>query len=243
MGKSPIECVCAVLASPRTSLVARNILSAMPPPIPTPILRFIHIDNLPVLLHRQALHAPNHTPDDGLAYRTIHDLEVQEKRQSRNLQCGPGGVIHDYVSFYFGPLSPMMLRLHTGRVEGYREGQEPLVYIVSDAQAVEQAGLRFVFGDGHGLAAFTQWFDDLAALPRVDWEMVHQKYWKDDPMGDNDRQRRKQAEFLVHQAMPWGLIREIVVINQAMKARVEVVFHEFPEVYAPPVRVRQSWYY
>lgn len=38
--------------------------------------------------------------------------------------------MHDYVPFYFGPLSPMMLNLKTGRVAGYEEDQEPLIYLV-----------------------------------------------------------------------------------------------------------------
>ena len=30
--------------------------------------------------------------------------------------------MHDYVPFYFGVLSPMLLQLKTGRVTGYNEG-------------------------------------------------------------------------------------------------------------------------
>ena len=214
----------------------------MAPPIPTPILRIIHIDNLQILLRRQALHAWNHTPKDGLVYRTIHDVEVQEKRHLRCVRRGPGGVIHDYVSFYFGPLSPMMLKLKTGQVSGYDEGQEPLIYLHSHAQAVQRAGLGFVLSDGHGLANFTQWFDDLADLGKVDWDMVGQRYWAD-TIEDNDRQRRKQAEFLVHRTMPLELIHEIVVLNQPMKASVEAILGQFPGVHQPPVTIRPAWYY
>ena len=168
-------------------------------PDPTPILRFLHVDNLPVVLNRGGLHAPNHCPADGLTYRTIHNTDVQAKRQVKPVLVGPRGVIHDYVAFYFGPLSPMMLQLKTGQVTGYSEGQEPLVYLVSSAQAVEAAGHRFVFSDGHGIAAFTDWFDDLSRLDQVDWNMVGQRYWTD-RADDSDRQRRKQAEFLVYRA-------------------------------------------
>ena len=133
----------------------------MPAPTPTPILRFIHVDNLAVCLRRGGLHAPTRTPQDGLIYKTIHSLTVQAKRSVAQVGCGPGGVIHDYVSFYFGYLSPMMLNLKTGRVPGYSEGQEPLIYLVSSCQRVTASGAGFVFTDGHGLATFTSWFDDL----------------------------------------------------------------------------------
>jgi hypothetical protein len=68
---------------------------------PARICRMVHIDNLEVLLRRQAAHAPNHTPDDGLVCRTIHKQDVQAKRREvrlLRLQC----VLHDYVPFYFG---------------------------------------------------------------------------------------------------------------------------------------------
>ena len=213
-----------------------------PVPIPTPIYRFLHVENLAVVLQRGALHAPNHCPQDGMAYKTIHNLDIQNERRIKRVRCGPGGVIHDYVSFYFGPRSPMLFQLHTGRLAGYNETQEPLVYLVSDAQVVAQSGARFVFSDGHGIAAFTDWYDDLARLNEVDWEAVNARYWADTTQ-DMDRQRRKQAEFLVYQRCDWTLIHEIAVINQAMKSKVEGVVGGFKAALRRPVNVRPDWYY
>src|SRR6266571_1354596 len=121
------------------------------PPNPTPILRFIHVDNLDTIMRRGAMHAPNHTPTDGLPYRNTHSPTVQGARAIVPISAGPGGTIHDYVPFYFGYLSPMMLQLKTGQVPDYTEGQEPLIYLVSSVQTVAAGGLRFVFSDGHGL--------------------------------------------------------------------------------------------
>ncbi len=167
----------------------------MAPPAPTPIFRLTHVDNLETLLRRGGLHAPKHTPDDGLPYRTIHNVDIQAERRVRTIPCGPRGTIHDYVSFYFGYLSPLLLQLKTGRVAGYQEGQEPLIYLVSSVQRALEEGVPFVFSDGHGIAAFTSWYDDLVDLDKVDWGMVYQRYWHD-TVDDMDRQRRKQAEFL-----------------------------------------------
>lgn len=150
--------------------------------------------------------------------------------------------MHDYVPFYFGPLSPMMLNLKTGRVAGYEEGQEPLIYLVSTAQKVQESGAEFVFSDGHGLAAFTEWFNDLDCLAQIDWQVVAARYLADSP-DDMDRQRKKQAEFLVHRFCPWALIGEIVVLNQRTKERVEAVLAEYPAVPDTAVSVRPGWYY
>lgn len=217
----------------------------MPPavvPHPTRIYRIVHVDSLPTMLVRGALHAPTCTPNDGLPYHTIHNTEVQANRRVKAVPCGPCGTAHDYVPFYFGPLSVMLLNLKTGRVAGYSEGQAPLVYLVSTAQAVAAAGCRCVFTDGHGLASFTQWFDDLARLDAVDWNLVGERYWADKPE-DNDRQRRKQAEFLVWQSLDWGLIGGIGVLNLAMKARVEGILQQHPQRKQVAVTVTPGLYY
>ena len=214
----------------------------MPLPNPTPILRIIHVDNLRTILARGGLHSTNHTPNDGLHYRPIHNVDIQNVRRARPVPCGPGGTIHDYVPFYFGQLSPMLLQLKTNRVAGYTEGQEPLIYLKTTVQAVVGAGRRFVFSDGHGIAAFTKWFDDVARLDQVDWEMVYQRYWRDE-VGDMDRQRRKQAEFLIHEFCPWALVEEIAVLNTTAKTRVETIMNEFDAAHRKLVNVRPGWYY
>ena len=211
-------------------------------PVDIRLYRLVHVDALPTMLTRGALYAPNYTPNDGLPYRTIHNVSVQASRHSYQIWCGPRGTCHDYVPFYFGPLSVMLLNLKTGRVEGYNEGQAPLIYLTTTVQRVRDAGSRFVFSDGHGLARFTSWYDDLAQLDKVDWNLVAARYWLDKP-DDNDRQRRKQAEFLVWNSLDWILIESIGVLSEQVKARVEAALDTFPQRQRPRVEVRREWFY
>lgn len=211
-------------------------------PNPTPILRLIHIENLPLLLTRNGLHAPNHVPKDGLPYRAIHDIEVQRKRCGRGIPCGPQGKMPDYVPFYFGYRSPMLLQHHTNKVPGHTEGQSPLIYLRSTVQAISEQGLRYVFSDGHGLQKFTSWFDNISELNKVDWDMVNNRLWFDTDE-DNDRQRRKQAEFLVHRYCDWSLILDIVVIDQETKSKVQKIFNSFPVTLHRKITVQKNWYY
>jgi hypothetical protein len=215
----------------------------MAAPTPTPILRLIHLDNLDTCLRRTGLHAANHIPNDGLPWKCIHDPAVQAKRGSVQIPCGPGGVALDYVPFYFGFLSPMHLQLKTGQVPGYNDGQEPLIYLVSNCQKVEASGTRFVFSDGHGLATYTDWFSDLSELGKVDWAVVNKRYWTGNAEKDMDLQRRKQAEFLVHRFCDWSLIDGIVVIDQTVKAKVEQVLSRFDQRSRRVVTIRKNWYY
>jgi hypothetical protein len=134
----------------------------------------------------------------------------------------------------------MLLQLHSGRVEGYTEGQEPLIYLVSTVQAVVAANCDFVFSDGHGIAIYTGWFADISALDRVDWSVVYLRYWNDTPE-QPDRQRLKQAEFLVHRHCPWALIHEIVVIDDEVRQQVELLLQSEPTL-VRPVRVQRDWY-
>lgn len=206
------------------------------------LYRIVHVDNIATLLERGGLHAPNATPNDGLVYRTIHNTNVQASRSLRAIPCGPGGTIHDYVPFYFGPLSVMLLNLHTGRVAGYDAGQSPIVYVVSSIERVKAAGRSWIFSDGHGLAALTNWYDDPARLDEVDWDLVSARYWADRPE-DNDRKRRKQAEFLVWEHLPWSAVAGIAVLNDAMQARVEAAMAPYPIAAGTKALVKRDWYY
>ncbi len=214
----------------------------MTAPLPTPIYRITHLGNLPIFLQRDGLHSPNHYPQNGLLYRTIHDSSVQATRHMTTIPCGPGGTAHDYVAFYFGPLSPMLLKLKSGQVPGYNEGQEPLIYLKSTCQEIVARHLGFVFSDGHGIAAFTSYYDSLDRLGEVDWDVVNAKYWAD-TNEQPDRKRRKQAEFLVHRFCPWEAIQEIAVINQARQRKVEAILARFPRRHQPVVSIHGNWYY
>jgi len=136
----------------------------------------------------------------------------------------------------------MLLRLKSGGVEGYDEGQEPMIYLVAHAQDLATQGCKFAFSDGHGLAAFTRWFDDLAALDEIDWESVKARYWADTE-DYPDRQRRKQAEFLAHGEVPWGLISEISVSTQGMQRRVAAILGKNTDAHQPNVAVRARRFY
>jgi len=136
----------------------------------------------------------------------------------------------------------MLYQLHTGRVADYQEGQKPLIYIISTAQIIQQSGSGFVFSDGHGIASYTSWFDDLADLDGLDWNTIYATAWNDS-VDDMDRQRRKQAEFLVHRKCDWRLIEKISVINTSMKSAVERILGSFPLSLRPVVIVKPEWYY
>jgi hypothetical protein len=125
-------------------------------------------------------------------------------------------------------------------VEGFTGGQGSIVYLVSTAQAVRASGLGFVFSDGHGIMAFTEFYGDLAHLDQVDWPLMRSIYWAD-INDDLDRKRRRQAEFLVHKRFPVELIQSIGVIDPIKKQEAETLLAEFG--FTMPVAIQRGWYY
>ncbi len=202
--------------------------------------RVIHESNLAVYLARGALHAPNFTPSDMLGWNATHDPEVQRRRSTTRVPLGPGGVMLDYVPFHLGPRNLFLFNLVTGRVPGYDGGQGPLLTLVVSVQEVVAAGHRSVFYDGHALSAVSTCFDDPAALVAFDWDAIDgTRFGNDDP----DRKRRKQAEFMVHQELPWALVRGIGVCDDAALERVRGILSQFPSDVQKPVSVRADWYF
>ena len=104
-------------------------------------------------------------------------------------------------------------------------------------------GVDLVFSDGHGLARFPPTaYEDEAQLDQVDWNLVGARYWSDQP-DDNDRQRRKQAEFLVWKSLDWTLIGDIgcSALNQQAKEQVEELLDLHPDCSRPNVEVKGQY--
>lgn len=208
--------------------------------MPTDIYHITNINNLTSILNSGGLIAHNTLQKTGINYTNIAHQNIQYRRTTTNVPCSAGGTLHDYVPFYFAPRSPMLYTIHRGNVAGYAQWQKLVIHLVSTAQAVQAQGLAFAFTDGHGIIGYTQFSDDLNDLGIVDWEIMKARYW-DDTDDDNDRKRRRQAEFLVHQFCPWTLITEIGVINNTIMSEVIQILQSFNQ--QTPVRVYSSWYF
>ena len=210
----------------------------MVPPIPTRIYHFTHIENLQGILEARSLVCNN---DCGTREVSIANEEIQDQRSLKQVPCGRGGTLHDYVPFYFCSRSPMLLRIHSG-LERYKGGQGQLVYLVSSVQRVTEAELDFVFTDRHGIRRYAQFFTETHDLRKIDWRLMRATWWDAIPEY-RDRKERKQAEFLVHKAIPWDLIGFIAVMTPSMQRRVETLLEEYPPPIRKPVRVERDWYY
>lgn len=209
-------------------------------PLPTPIFHITPIDNLCGILAAGGLCCNSALRRDGIAYTNIAHANIQDRRSRTPVTCGPGGTLHDYVPFYFAPRSPMLYAIAGGRVQGFDGGQTPILHLVSSAQLVQDAGLSFVFTDGHATMELSTFYATLDRLDQVDWSVMPLRIWRD-TNADPDRKRRRNAEFLVHKFFPWELITEIGVINATIQQQVERLLYSAK--HKPMVTVRPNWYY
>jgi hypothetical protein len=135
----------------------------------------------------------------------------------------------------------MLYVISKGAVLGYAGGQSEVVHLVSSAEEVEAAGLDWVFTDGHAdMPPLTSFYDDFKDFDKVDWKVMKSKYW-DDTVDHPDRERRRQAEFLIHDSCPWELISKIGVHNQETADNVHEILADV--VHKPVIKIETGWYY
>lgn len=209
-------------------------------PIPTPLYRIFDAKNLRSILQDGCFHSPRMLQDSGKEVVRISHAGIMDRRATTTVPCGPRGCLTDYVAFYFAPRSPMLYAIAMDNVDGHDGDQERIIHTVTTAQEVQSHGLPFVFTDGHGIMALTDFFDNLSRLPEVDWAIMNSQWWNDTNEYP-DRKRRRQAEFLVYQVFPWDLVHEVGVKTERMRKAVEKVISEYGK--DTTVTIHPDWYY
>ncbi|HYP02287.1 MAG TPA: DUF4433 domain-containing protein [Pyrinomonadaceae bacterium] len=206
----------------------------------TAIYHITHIRNLPSILEHGCLWCDTERLARGLNTVGIAHQHIKDRRARRPVPVSQRGTLADYVPFHFAPRSPMLYSIYRGNVEGYTEGQRPVLHLVSTAEQVVRSDLPFAFTNGHAEMATSHFYEDLTDLNNVDWTIMQATYWKDTP-DDGTRKWRRQAEFLVHNRFPVSLIGEIGVISSQRAEEVkQILAAAGSEI---QVAVRPNWYY
>ncbi len=201
------------------------------------LYHFTHIDNLAGI-------AAEGMVADGMAPATVVECaepSIKQRRRELTVPIGDGGVVADYVPFYFAPRSPMLYRIHRGGVGSYQRGQDELVYLVSRVSRVEALGRRWVATDRNAAVEPGRFIDDAASLStHVDWEIMAAEQWAD-TVEDGSRKQRRMAEFLVHHRVPWEAFTHVAACSEAAAAAVNGLIQG--RSHTPRVVVRPGWYF
>ncbi|WP_280234518.1 type II toxin-antitoxin system toxin DNA ADP-ribosyl transferase DarT [Nocardia cyriacigeorgica] len=209
-------------------------------PSPTWVYHITRLEHLSSMI-AQGIWSDNLASSEGLTSIPIGHSHLKQQRAAKVVPVHPGGFLSDYVPFYFAPRSPMLYAINKGRVKGYVDGCDRIVYLVTTTEALRGEGLAVLGTDRHALTAYSRFTrDDRELTAMVDWRLMTEKYWSD-TQEDPDRMERRQAELLVHQRVPWDSILYVATRSDAVAAEVRpIVAAGGP---APKVLVRGSWYF
>lgn len=205
------------------------------------VFRIVHIDNVEYLL-THGMFTKTHAQADP-NYINIGDSGLIAQRNDYPVGINPpNGQLGEYVPFYFGPLSPMLLNIKTGYSGITQRPQEDIVYIVCRANSIVEYCDEWCFTDGHAKNTITEFYNNLDNLSEVDWNIVSERQWSNTEE-DFDRMRRKQAEFLVKHHVPVNCISSIVVLNQTKKEFVEEIINRLGLEILVQVNPNNEYYY
>lgn len=208
----------------------------------TEIYHITHIQNLQSIIETNNLWCDREVANGTVDALGIAHQHIKDRRAHREVPLGLGGTLDNYVPFYFAPRSPMLYSIHRGNVEGYQGGQNSVIHLEAIAENVAAAGLPFIFTDGHAEMAISKFFSELKDLDVIDWDVMQAKYWRD-TSEDGDKKRRRQAEFLVYERFPWGLITRIGVRLKTTASEVQDIINSIGNPHTPEVVVSPNWYY
>ncbi|MGL4745892.1 MAG: type II toxin-antitoxin system toxin DNA ADP-ribosyl transferase DarT [Dermatophilaceae bacterium] len=179
----------------------------------------------------------------GISGVALGYTSVKRQRAAQVVPCGSGGVVADYVPFYFAPRSPMLNTISRGNVSVEASDQDQIIYLVSSTQQFATLGVPVVTTDRNAALEHATFCDDDAALDdpgHVDWDLMQARIWNNDAE-HTDRRERRMAECLVHQRVAW----EAFVGVAARSAGAEATVNGTVATLGRSIRTRvlPDWYF
>ena len=209
-------------------------------PSNTKIYHIVHVDRLPSILADGSLWCDRVIRQRNTQGTTIGMNSIKDRRLSLPLSSHPGLHVGDCVPFYFCPRSVMLYLIYRANHEelAYHGGQEPIVHLEADLNGVvswaDQANHSWAFTTSNAGSNYFTDYSDLGHLNQIDWTAVAANDWA------NCREK-KQAEFLVEDSFPWGLVERIGVRSRSIQNSVHGVLRGTS--HQPPVTILPGWYY
>ena len=198
------------------------------------------IKNLESLIHSGYIYSQDSCGGHEVVPERIGYASLKDRRSRTPVPCFEGTFLSQFVPFYFAPRSPMLYAIHQNQVEDCSYGQEDVIHLVFKLDAINKANLDFAFTDGHAVMEISKFYKDLEDLSQIDWSLMRSKYWNDTE-DDGDRKRRRQAEFLILDKVPIGLLAGIAVIGSDQQVLVKGILAKYGV--SKSVKVLKNWYY
>ena len=189
------------------------------------VFRIIPIQNLEYIL-RDGLYCKNACKEDK-EFVTIGSKEIITQRDTRIVKCYPDTVVNDYVPFYFSVRTPMLYNIVTGHGVP-ASPQKDIIYVCCKLSELATEDFQWCYTNGNAATAISKFFKNLDNIEnKIDWRSIKTTDFRDENAdGDEDRIRKKHAEFLVKDHVPVVYIKVIAVLNQTIKEQVEKILKD-----------------
>ena len=186
------------------------------------VFRIIHIENLEYDL-KYGLHCKSAGRVDP-NYINIGNEAIIGTRNKVIVKCFPNTFVNDYVPFYFSKRTPMLYNIHTGYSVKHVP-QQNIIYLCCRVRDLATPQFQWCYTNGNAAQKITKFYRELQGVEtKVDWHSIKSHDFRDSNAdGDEDRKRKKQAEFLVKSFVPANLIKGIVVYDKNAKEAVQIV--------------------
>ena len=201
----------------------------------TPVFHFTHIDNLATIA-ASGLQCDTRIQTTKILRQEVGNQDIKSMRRAREVPVPPGGVVADYLPFYFAPRSPMMYAIHMGNVPTYLDGCDDIVYLCTRVGRLRDTGREVLFTDRNAALAIAAFATEAGYL-RIDWDLMREVIWKNTDEYP-DRREKRMAECLVHLLVEPAGIESLVTKTQAVAERVGRLVGD-----TWPVSVRGGWYF
>ncbi|OOX29516.1 hypothetical protein BJL85_15760 [Vibrio parahaemolyticus] len=173
---------------------------------------FTHIDNLPSIIESGLL-STNEKQKNGIEHTDVANSSIQERRSKMIVTCGPGGVVHDYVPFYFAKRTPMLLNI----VKSKNVDQELVVFLAVPIDKVTERNTVFSEASANTTVP-PQFHSKPKHLSKLNWDVIDCWKWT---YSDGNSKHEKMAEMLVHQKIGIDDVSHIVVWHKGFKNHVK----------------------
>ena len=181
------------------------------------IYRITHVRNVPWILdHGLACQSSAERDPD---FVEIGKPELIGRRQSRSIKMPPGGILANYIPFYFTTKSPMLLNIKTG----YGVAQRPMSEIAvlkASLRVLDASGIKYLISDRHALLEAACFVNDLSGLDLIPWSALRAcDFRKDheDPLPFE----RYQAEALIFRSLPVSALKAIITSDDMTRLMLQ----------------------
>lgn len=176
------------------------------------IFHFTDLRNLDSII-KNALLSTNEKNKLGIKHHNIANQTIQARRDEMNVTVGPGGMVHDYVPFYFSSINPMLLSLLNHK----NCDQNQIIYLCVKIERLGKNDAVFT-NESANTNTPPVFYDDTSYLDELDWDLILSWKWK---MDTDEAKHKKMAEALIHNKIEISEIDAIVVYNDEVKKKLK----------------------